>query len=466
MNAFRTIEVGCQPVQVRVSGMRGPPGPASGPLGEGSVTADTISNDPAEQAAIRTKLGGRQRLDIRDFGNVGVGGNDTAAFAAAFLEVENAGLDLYARGGTYIVDTLQVPNGHGFAIFGDGPGRTILQAAAPNQPILIQEQTDGAADDAMFLDFSLKAHAEGSNGPAFDTSGIRNGYFRRVMGLSEGAAGFDRLFRVSASPYLHYGTTWDKCGIAGQAGFHYAWQFDDGGGGAATNANAVRIINPWVYLNTGMIAGIDISECTGYEIAGGLVESAGDYGIILGSQGFVHNIWLESNAIAPLKFQNTASVFSAGNTLTQCYLSGFGGKIPIPAGCAGNIIQNCGISNTFVPADPADHTVFVGNPQGGEPVITQATGAPGALHKNSADVISNQDGTWLLTYDFTATAAGNYNFAISAPAGFRISKLIVACNDTPNGRPLVSVLAPTLAGFTVAIPDTAIFVISAQVGFQ
>ena len=54
--ADATILVGNVPIQATMRGGQGPMGPASGPLGAGSVTAATVSNDTAEQNAIATKL--------------------------------------------------------------------------------------------------------------------------------------------------------------------------------------------------------------------------------------------------------------------------------------------------------------------------------------------------------------------------------------------------------------------------
>lgn len=56
-------------VKIRVTGARGPRGPASGPLTAGSVGADEISNSPTEQQDIRDKLGlsGPESLNLFGF---------------------------------------------------------------------------------------------------------------------------------------------------------------------------------------------------------------------------------------------------------------------------------------------------------------------------------------------------------------------------------------------------------------
>jgi len=63
-------------VVINVSGARGRKGDPSGPLGLGSVTADTISNSSSEQAAIGDKLGlarVKKLVGTNDYGTAGTG---------------------------------------------------------------------------------------------------------------------------------------------------------------------------------------------------------------------------------------------------------------------------------------------------------------------------------------------------------------------------------------------------------
>jgi len=55
-------------VRIRVTGARGPIGPGSGPLGNGSVGADEISADSGEQEAITAKLGAAALSDLASTG--------------------------------------------------------------------------------------------------------------------------------------------------------------------------------------------------------------------------------------------------------------------------------------------------------------------------------------------------------------------------------------------------------------
>lgn len=66
MNAI-VVNFDNQAVEVNVSGGRGPIGMPSGPLGNGSVTAPTISNDGGEQEDIRDKIGAASAAELLEF---------------------------------------------------------------------------------------------------------------------------------------------------------------------------------------------------------------------------------------------------------------------------------------------------------------------------------------------------------------------------------------------------------------
>lgn len=61
-----TFQIVNATITVTLAGGEGPRGLASGPLGVGSVTSDTISDQAGEQMAIRTKLGARNALSGND----------------------------------------------------------------------------------------------------------------------------------------------------------------------------------------------------------------------------------------------------------------------------------------------------------------------------------------------------------------------------------------------------------------
>jgi hypothetical protein len=71
--------------KVLVSGARGPVGPASGPLGSGSVTADTISNDSGEQGDILQKIGGIGDGDV-NLGSLPSGSTDAISISRTATE--------------------------------------------------------------------------------------------------------------------------------------------------------------------------------------------------------------------------------------------------------------------------------------------------------------------------------------------------------------------------------------------
>lgn len=399
----------------------------------GTSSGDTVQEVLDEQA---TKLA--RFVLVTDFGAVGDGvTNDTVAIQAAL----DSGHAVYAPAGTYLVGTLDLPGPAGVfndvTFIGEGPDKTVLQAAAANTPILRKAQVAGAVEAGLIGHFSLKAHASGSTGPAFDCSGFRNVKFAHIMGISTGGAGFASLFDVAASPYLTYGCTWEHCGVAGQTGWAKVWRTHNNGAGAAANPNACTIRDPWIYSNTGMTAGIDLANSTLWNVEGGLIESAGDYGIILGSRGKISGVWFETQAIAPIQFQTSGSVISANNLIEGCNFSGFGGNIAIPSGCAQNTFLNCDGVYTITPVTASDGNTFINAPHGGAVVITKSYGPAGTLTKTSDTVLSVMDGTRRAIWTFQASGGtpSNAGFALATPAGFNILNISASFYDPGSGVP-------------------------------
>lgn len=62
-----TVNFGSGVIEVDIAGGRGPIGPASGPLGNGSVTAETVSNNAGEQEDIREKIGAASSAVVDPF---------------------------------------------------------------------------------------------------------------------------------------------------------------------------------------------------------------------------------------------------------------------------------------------------------------------------------------------------------------------------------------------------------------
>ncbi len=414
----------------------------------------------AEARTGQAKL--RDSVNLKDFGVTANGvTNDTAKILSAF----DSGEALVAPRGTMIVDPLEFPNdANGFSLIGAGQGRTIFQASGPNQLIMKQEAAGTTLDHAYFAGFSLKAHSSGSSVPAWQVSGFRNCQFERISGLSNGTGGFDSLFLLEASPELTYSCSFNHCGVANQTNILKAWTTYNNGLGAAYNPNVITIFNAWVYANTGMTSGMFLANSTGVAVIGGLIESAGDYGIVCGSKGYYNNIWLEANAIAPLLFQNTESVVSANNKFDTVFLSGFSGSLAIPADCIGNKFDTVtGDEFTIVPANTTVTPVLDNTPVIPVPTLAQVGGTASTITPVTT-YRSPADSSWTITVDITPGAGVNTVFRLTPASGYAIRKLSVGVVETGAGAPRLS--EPIGTDFYVAFANTNVHRVVIQVGFQ
>ena len=418
------------------------------------------------------------QVNVLDFGADKTGViNATTAFQAAINSLGVGGGTVYAPKGTYLLDTVVFPTEPTVINFyGEGIGATILQMATPTNPIF---RSRGVADAVPFIrsngniisNFSVKAHASGSysnlNHIAIDTQGFAAVRFEKIGFLSNGSGSCGVMFYSSADTQLTYEQTFDGININGQVGPGYVLKTSSIG--SLFNTNLICFKNSWINSNSNMVACLDMSCCTQYTINDTLLETSGNYGIILGNVGHIFSNWIELALIAPLQFQNTASVVSATNTIQANYFSGFSGAMPIPSGAAGNVfINNGGGQFTFVPANATVSPVVIGgsgNPA--IPTLIQSGGAAGVLTLLAASQYSNLDGTYLLLYTFAPPAApSNFTFTIVNASGYAPRKLNASAYDGANGIPyVVSVIYP-LTSFIATIPNTNLVTLSVQVTLQ
>jgi hypothetical protein len=426
---------------------------------------------------VQTKL--RESVSVLDFGADPTGAvNATQAFQAAIDSLGVGGGTIYAPKGTYLLDTVVFPTEPTVINFyGDGIGATILQMATPTNPIF---QSKGIADGVPFIrsngniisSFSIKAHASGSysnlNHIAIDTQGFAAVRFEKIGFLSNAGGSCGVMFYSSADTQLTYEQTFDGININGQVGPGYVLKTDSID--FLRNTNLICFRNSWINANSNMVAALDMSCCTQYTINDNLLETSGNYGIILGNVGHIFSNWIELTAIAPIQFQNTASVVSASNTFQANYFSGFSGAMPIPSDCAGNVFfNNGGGPFTFVPANAAASPVIVGgagNPA--VPTIIQSAGPTGTLTLVAASQYSNLDGTYLLLYTFAppAIVPSNFTFSIINASGYAPRKLSASAYDGANGVPYVASENYPLTNFTVSIPNTNLATLCVQVTLQ
>lgn len=412
---------------------------------------------PENGAVTRTVLS--KLLDfvsVKDFGAKGDGAtNDTAAFLAAFA----TGKIVYAPAGTYILDTLDIPGVMGFELWGEGATRTILQASAANQPILRKEQVDGVVEGGHIGGFSLQAHASGSTGPAFDFSGFRNVKLERILGLSNGTKGFQSLFDVSASPYVTYGCTWEHCGLDQQAGWDNVWLFNNRGTSAVNNANAHRIISPWIYANTGLAYGIDAGRSAMVSILGGLIEgNTGATALRVGQATFVQGMWLESNA-ADVEYANLADGVANDGMFLNNYFS-----TPHTIDMTG-VSRNIWIGNrepTGAAWSNNDGTnIKVKPPAGGvsAPTAAYTSGTSGTLTALGATRLADPNLVNQCVYEVPYTwaassASGQSIFTITPPTGWTVASVSAsAFHDGTKEPAKVAITSPTTISLTNAFTN-------------
>lgn len=405
-----------------------------GPNMERNKVNDAIQQLMADIASYKSSI--TSAKNVKDFGAVGDGAtNDTAAFTAAFAATNR----VYIPAGTYIVDTLNIPGVDGFELIGAGPNRTILQASATNQKILRKEIAPGVVEYGYIGHFSLKAHASGSTGPAFDCSGFRQVKFAHINGLSNGSNGFASLFSVSADPYLTYGCIWDCPTLAEQTGWSKVFDFNNNSTSAAGNCNASVILNPWIYANAGMSIALDLARSAQTNVIGGLIEgNTGATAIRWGQASYITGVWLESNGtdLAPGTLAdgtgNNAKIignyFSSNPTIN---LSG---------------VSNCYILQNTAPggvtfSNVGNNVVFnENNPTIAAPTIARSSGNTGTLTLVSATQTEDigLDGcvTYQLLYTWNAdTAATNTIFAITIPSGWGATSVSVSSERNASGEP-------------------------------
>jgi hypothetical protein len=141
--------------------------------------------------------------NVLDFGADPTGVADSsAAFDAAIADSQK----IYVPSGTYIVDTISLPigSGTGLIILGENKETTILQALNTNSPIF--DSAGVFAANNYIANFTLKAHASGSTGPAVNMKNISFSTFESIgfkkTGTGTWYTGF-YLYAKDLEPYGH-----------------------------------------------------------------------------------------------------------------------------------------------------------------------------------------------------------------------------------------------------------------------
>jgi hypothetical protein len=160
--------------------------------------------------------------NVLDFGADPTGVADsTAAFNAAIV----ASQTVYVPSGTYKVDTISLPigSGTGLIILGENKETTILQALNTNSPIF--DSAGVFAANNYVANFTLKAHASGSTGPAVNMKNISFSTFESIgfqkTGTGTWSTGF-YLYAKDLAPYGHCYVNYIKDVTVNEACIAYA----------------------------------------------------------------------------------------------------------------------------------------------------------------------------------------------------------------------------------------------------
>jgi hypothetical protein len=160
--------------------------------------------------------------NVLDFGADPTGVADSsAAFDAAIA----ASQKIYVPSGTYKVDTISLPIniGTGLIILGENKETTILQALNTDSPIF--DSAGVFAANNYVANFTLKAHASGSTGPAVNMKNISFSTFESInfqkTGTGTWSTGF-YLYAKDTDPYGHCYVNYIKDVTVNEACIAYA----------------------------------------------------------------------------------------------------------------------------------------------------------------------------------------------------------------------------------------------------
>lgn len=403
--------------------------PASGDVGAGELSGAQVRGTT---------------VNVADFGAKGdARTDDTAAFRDAIDHLTSrGGGTLILPAGDFRTTTVHFPyDPVVIDVAGSGPFSTIWRMADPARPIIAIDRSSppNRVTGSRFVDFAVAAHPDGrpdrQDHVAIDAQGFSDVLFRNIRFLSAGKGSVGALFYTSAARHLSYQQhferiTVEKCVGPGRI------VATGSSRGHLGNTNLIHIDGFWVYANSAMHAAFDLGRCSLYSVRNGLIEASGEYGIVLGNAGLVEAVWFESQKVAPLRFVSQGDGAASSNNLLQSvYLSGFGGRIPIPAGCVNNTFQNVtGDNFEIVTSDPLGGNVTTSSSgQGAKPGLSQIHGAKASWREVEALRVSALDGQWQLLYLLDIPSAGNYAFRFVPPPGRRITRLTVTAYDGSDG---------------------------------
>jgi hypothetical protein len=423
------------------------------------------------------------QVNVLDFGADPTGStNSTAAFQAAVDSLTYGGGTVYVPAGTFLLDTVVFPYDNGptntqisttINLIGSGMTSTILLMNNPLNPVIAMSRAvaNFRMTGATFSDFAVKAAPSGSVGNpnhiAIDAIGFDAVIFRRIKFMSNGATGsVCMMFRTIAQPQLSYSQVFEGIVASGNVGPAYVIKTQGNGVNLLDNTNLIQVRDCWVYANSNMVAGFDLSACSLYQVVNCLLESSGDYGIVCGFRGTIIGNWFESLDIGPLQFVDTVAGASSENTIMGNYFSGFSGAISQPSTNNTNniFINNAGGAWTLT--GPAKKFVIGVGASPAAPVVTKTVGGAGTLTLVAANLVSKMDQTYHLLYTFAPAALGNFGFTVTPPTGYLNVKMIASAYDAANAVPYACSAYYPNTDFLATAPNTNLMTLYVQVTMQ
>ena len=372
---------------------------------------------------------------------------NTVAIQAAV----DSGKNVFINEGTYIFGTLSIPETSyfGLKIFGAGMGKTILQSGTINT-VMFQKSTGGGIFTRyIFSDFSVKAHASGSTGAAFNLTGTHRNLFARISYLSNGTGNYAVLFDLAAHPYPCYGNAFEDITVDSQSGPIRVWRFHNDGEGVLSNANVQYIIRPWIYNNTGIDVIIAGAYSYSVNIRDGFFEENPATTVIQSGRGMIiDGCYFEGNlANGNITYtSDPVNGTSLDGTVIGCHFVD-AQTIDFPSGVYGNVwINNLNSINTTFTGDSRNRKLKQEYLITGTDVILPnisrvggQTGTPGTIIKTTV-INPTVDGelSGIVRLPWTPDGAGTTVFDFAALTGYTLISVSFGATDSITGSPCVS----------------------------
>jgi hypothetical protein len=271
-----------------------------------------------------------------------IDGTGACDYAAAVAALPASGGTLVAPAGT-VIGTLELPAWPKQVHFhGQGVGRTFLQPAAANTPV-IRPASSGSSDTHEGNDiggFSVRPHASASTGAAIELTNAGLVHLHHVgydNPIATGVAGFAALVDLASTPRC-YSNRVSHIKLRATSGPDIIVRCGNGGLGVNYNANANHLDFIRAYACTNITTAIDAGDTTLLTIRDPHLESlnapgGGDtVGIIVGNGTVVDSCWLE-DLDAGISVAAGRSVAARHVLVRNTQLSGAAtGVVTIPVG--------------------------------------------------------------------------------------------------------------------------------------